>query len=344
MAANFGDISFPQKHQFIEDFSDTMKRAFVFPGQGSQAVGMGKELAAAFAAARQVFEEVDDALDDNLTRIMFDGPEDELVLTENAQPALMAVSLAVLRTLEAEGGTRLPDMAAYVAGHSLGEYSALAAACAIPLAAAARLLRLRGLAMQRAVPVGEGAMTAVLGLELDDAVALAEAAAAGDSDAGVEPGVCAAANDNAPGQVVLSGNTYSVEYANTLAKDRGAKRVIMLPVSAPFHCALMAPAAAEMAEALDSAEIRPPLVPVVANVSAQPVSDPATIKKLLVEQVTKRVRWRECVETLAALEVETLAELGVGKVLTGLTRRIDRSLGGVSVQGPADIEAFLKSL
>ena len=321
-----------------------MKRAFVFPGQGSQAVGMGKELADAFAAARQVFEEVDDALGDNLTRLIFEGPEDELVLTQNAQPALMAVSLAVLRTLESEGGHRLPDMAAYVAGHSLGEYSALAAAGAIPLAETARLLRLRGLAMQRAVPVGEGAMAALLGLDLDDAVAVAEAAAGGDGEAGVEPGVCAAANDNAPGQVVLSGSKHSVEYANKLASERGAKRAIMLPVSAPFHCALMAPAAEEMAEALDDTEIRPPLVPVVANVTAQPVSDPATINRLLVEQVTARVRWRECVETLAAHGVETLAELGAGKVLTGLTRRINRDLAGVSVQGPGDIEAILTSL
>jgi len=321
-----------------------MKRAFVFPGQGSQVVGMGKELAEAFAAAREVFQEVDDALDDNLSRLMFEGPADELVLTQNAQPALMAVSLAVVRTLEAEGERRLPDMAAFVAGHSLGEYSALAAAGAIPLAETARLLRLRGLAMQRAVPVGEGAMSALLGLDLADAVAVAEAAAAGDIDAGVEPGVCAAANDNAPGQVVLSGNTYSVEYANTLAAEKGAKRAIMLPVSAPFHCSLMAPAAAEMAEALDAANIAPPLVPVVANVTAKPVSDPATINKLLVEQVTARVRWRECVEALAAEGVETLVEVGTGKVLTGLTRRINRDLGGIAVQGPADIETFLKSL
>ena len=321
-----------------------MKRAFVFPGQGSQAVGMGKELAEAFAAARAVFEEVDDALGDNLSKMMFEGPEEELVLTQNAQPALMAVSLAALRTLEAEGDVRLPDMASFVAGHSLGEYSALAAAGAIPLAETARLLRLRGLAMQRAVPVGEGAMAAVLGLDLEDAVAVAEAAAAGDAEAGVEPGVCAAANDNAPGQVVLSGNTYSVEYANTLASERGAKRAIMLPVSAPFHCALMAPAAEEMAEALDDTVIVPPLVPVVANVTAQPESNPSTISRLLVEQVTARVRWRECVETLALQEVETLVELGAGKVLTGLTRRINRELSGLSVQGPADIDAVLNSL
>jgi len=321
-----------------------MKRAFVFPGQGSQAVGMGKELADAFASARLVFEEIDDALNDKLTKLMFEGPEDELILTQNAQPALMAVSLAVIRTLEAEGNVRLPDMADFVAGHSLGEYSALAAAGAIPVAETARLLRLRGQAMQRAVPVGEGAMAALLGLDLEDAEKLAADAAAGDDDAGVEPGICAAANDNAPGQVVLSGNTYSVEYANSMASERGAKRAIMLPVSAPFHCALMAPAADEMAEALDSTDIAPPFVPVVANVTAQPTSDPATIEKLLIEQVTERVRWRECVETLAGQDVETLVELGAGKVLTGLTRRINRDLNGVSIQGPADIETFLNSL
>jgi len=318
--------------------------AFVFPGQGSQAVGMGKELAEAFAPARQVFEEIDDALGDNLTKLMFEGPDEELLLTQNAQPALMAVSMAVLRTLEVEGGRRLPDMAGYVAGHSLGEYSALAAAGAIPLAETARLLRLRGIAMQRAVPVGVGAMSALLGLDLADAVAVAEAAALGDIEHGVEPGVCAAANDNAPGQVVLSGNTYSVEYANTLASERGAKRAIMLPVSAPFHCALMAPAAEEMAEALDDTDIVPPRVPLIANVTAQQVSDPATINKLLVEQVTARVRWRECVETLAGAGVETVVELGSGKVLTGLTKRINRELSGVSLQSPADIDAMLNSL
>jgi len=321
-----------------------MKRAFVFPGQGSQAVGMGKELSDAFASARLVFEEIDDALNDKLTKLMFEGPEDELVLTQNAQPALMAVSLAVVRTLESEGKVRLPDMADFVAGHSLGEYSALAAAGAIPVAETARLLRLRGQAMQRAVPVGEGAMSALLGLDLEDAEKLAADAAAGDTDAGVEPGICAAANDNAPGQVVLSGNTYSVEYANSMASERGAKRAIMLPVSAPFHCALMAPAADEMAEALYSTDIAPPFVPVVANVTAQPTSDPATIEKLLIEQVTARVRWRECVEVLASQDVETLVELGAGKVLTGLTRRINRDLNGVSIQGPADIETFLNSL
>jgi [acyl-carrier-protein] S-malonyltransferase len=321
-----------------------MKRAFVFPGQGSQAVGMGKELADAFASARLVFEEIDDALNDKLTKVMFEGPEDELVLTQNAQPALMAVSLAVVRTLEAEGNVRLPDMADFVAGHSLGEYSALAAAGAIPIAETARLLRLRGQSMQRAVPVGEGAMAALLGLDLADAEKLASDAAAGDADVGIEPGICAAANDNAPGQVVLSGNTYSVEYASSMAPERGAKRAIMLPVSAPFHCALMAPAADEMAEALESTNIAPPFVPVVANVTAQPTSDPATIEKLLIEQVTARVRWRECVETLASQDVETLVELGSGKVLTGLTRRINRELNGVSIQGPADIESFLNSL
>ncbi len=321
-----------------------MTRAFVFPGQGSQAVGMGKELSDAFGAARLVFEEVDDALEQKLSTLMFEGPEDELTLTQNAQPALMASSLAVLRTLEAEGDKKLPEIAAFVAGHSLGEYSALAAAGAIPLAETARLLRLRGLAMQRAVPVGEGAMAAMLGLDLPDAEAVAADAAAGDPENGIEPGICAAANDNAPGQVVISGHKRSVEKAIELAPERGAKRAIMLPVSAPFHCDLMAPAADEMAEALEGTELSPPLVPLVANVTAQEVSDPATISRQLVAQITARVRWRECVETLAGSGVETLIELGTGKVLTGLTRRINRDLSGVSVQSPADIDTFLNSL
>ncbi len=321
-----------------------MTRAFVFPGQGSQAVAMGKELSEAFSAARLVFEEVDDALEQKLSTLMFEGPEDELTLTQNAQPALMASSLAVLRTLEAEGDTKLPDMVSHVAGHSLGEYSALAAAGAIPLAETAKLLRLRGLAMQRAVPVGEGAMAAMLGLELADAEAVVADAAAGDPENGIEPGVCAAANDNAPGQVVISGHKHSVERAIELAPERGAKRAILLPVSAPFHCELMAPAAEEMAEALDNSDISPPLVPLVANVTAQEISDPETISQQLVAQVTARVRWRECVETLAEQGTETLVELGTGKVLTGLTRRINRDLSGVSVQGPADIDTFLNSL
>jgi len=313
-----------------------MTRAFVFPGQGSQAVGMGKDLADAFAAAREVFEEVDDALSQNLSQIMFEGPDDELVLTENAQPALMAVSLAVARVLESEGNIKLADHCDMVAGHSLGEYSALAAMGAFSVADTARLLKVRGKAMQAAVPVGEGAMAACLGLSLEDAQAVAEEAAQGD--------VCTAANDNAPGQVVLSGAKAAIERAIDLAKEKGAKRSVLLPVSAPFHCALMQPAADAMAEALGNVSINAPAVPVVANVAAEKVSDPEEIRKLLVEQVCGSVRWREGVLYMKEQGVEQLVEIGAGKVLSGLARRIDRSLSGVAVNGPADIESFLGSL
>ncbi|HEX6978182.1 MAG TPA: ACP S-malonyltransferase [Alphaproteobacteria bacterium] len=313
-----------------------MARAFTFPGQGSQAVGMGRDLAAAFAPAREVFEEVDDALKQRLSKLMFEGPESDLTLTANAQPALMAVSIAVLRVLEREGGVDLPKVASFVAGHSLGEYTALAAAGAIPLADAARLLRRRGEAMQQAVPVGEGAMAALLGLDLETAMAVAEEARQGD--------VCDAANDNAPGQVVVSGARAAVERAVEIAKARGGKRAIMLPVSAPFHCALMKPAADVMAEALAGITIAPPRVPIVANVTASAVSDPETIRKLLVQQVTGLVRWRESVIYMKGQGVSTLVEIGAGKVLTGLVRRIDPELTGISVQGPADIEAFLKTI
>ncbi len=313
-----------------------MSLAFVFPGQGSQAVGMGQALAAAFPVARHTFEEVDDALGQKLSRVMAEGPEEELRLTENAQPALMAVSLAVVRVLESEGNLRLADKAAYVAGHSLGEYSALAAAGSLELADAARLLRRRGQAMQQAVPVGEGAMAAVLGLDLETAQAVAEEAAQGE--------VCQSANDNAPGQVVLSGHTAAVERAIEIAKEKGAKRAILLPVSAPFHCSLMAPAAEVMAEALAGVEVRMPAVPLVANVTASHLSDPEEIRRKLVEQVTGMVRWRESVAYMAGQGVEKVVELGAGKVLSGLTKRIDRSLTALSVETPEEVEAALTQL
>lgn len=318
-----------------------MTRAFVFPGQGSQEVGMGKELAEAFPEARYVFEEVDEALSHNLSRLMFEGPENDLTLTENAQPALMAMSIAVLRVLEAQGNIELPAVCGFVAGHSLGEYSALAAAGAMSLDEAARVLRARGAAMQRAVPVGEGAMAALLGLDLD-AVKGVAADAEKDED-GAADGVCAAANDNAPGQVVISGGRAAVERAVALASERGARRAIMLDVSAPFHCPLMQPAADEMSEVLARATIVPPKVPVISNVSAQPESDPETIRRLLVEQITQMVRWRESVEHLRDQGVETLVELGAGKVLTGLARRIDRDLTGLAVNSPQDVEEVLKT-
>jgi len=313
-----------------------VSRAFVFPGQGSQSVGMGRALAEAFPAARMVFEEIDDALGQKLSKLMAEGPESELTLTQNAQPALMAVSLAVVRALESEGGAKVGTAATFVAGHSLGEYSALAAAGTFALADAARLLRRRGLAMQRAVPVGEGAMAALLGLDLEAAQQVAEAAAEGE--------VCAAANDNAPGQVVVSGARAAVERAIKLAAEKGAKRSILLPVSAPFHCALMAPAAREMEEALAATSMKPPTVPLIANVTARPISDPERIRALLIEQVTGMVRWRESVLAMKERGVGQLIELGAGKVLTGLTRRIDRDLEGIAVGGPEEVEAFLRTL
>lgn len=313
-----------------------MTRAFVFPGQGSQSVGMGRELAAAFVTARDVFGEVDEALKQNLSRLMFEGPEEELVLTENAQPALMAASLAVARVLETDGGLDLKRQVAFVAGHSLGEYSALAAAHALALADAARLLKRRGLAMQRAVPVGLGAMAALLGMEVEGARAIATAAAQGE--------VCDAANDNGPGQVVVSGHKAAVERAVEIAAERGSRRSIMLPVSAPFHCALMKPAADEMAEALAEVKLAEPLVPLIANVSAEPVRDTEEIKRLLVAQVTGLVRWRECVLTMKREGVDTLVELGAGRVLCGLAKRIDRELAASAVGTPAEVESFLKTI
>lgn len=319
-----------------------MTLALMFPGQGSQTVGMGRDLAQAFPAARLLFEEIDEALHQNLTRLMWDGPESDLTLTENAQPALMAVSLAVLRVLAAEGGWKLAERASFVAGHSLGEYSALAAAGSLSVSDTARLLKLRGQAMQKAVPVGVGAMAALLGVDIDQARDIASAASGIDQASG-EQRICAAANDNAPGQVVVSGHKSAVERAIAIAAERGFKRSIMLPVSAPFHCSLMQPAADAMAAALTEVALRAPAVPVVANVTAEPTADPIEIRGLLVEQVTATVRWRESVLAMRAHGVDRLAEIGAGKVLAGLARRIDKDLAAVSLSAPADIEAFLKS-
>ena len=313
-----------------------MSWAYVFPGQGSQAVGMGKELAAAFTEAREIFGEVDEALQQNLSKLMFEGPDDMLTLTENAQPALMAVSMAVIAVLEKQGKISIRNTARYVAGHSLGEYSALAAAGSLSLSDAARLLKIRGQAMQKAVPVGEGAMAALLGLDLDQAQEVA-------GEATVNGEICAAANDNAPGQVVVSGHKAAVERAIVLAKTKGAKRALMLPVSAPFHCPLMKPAADVMAEALAKVTVKSPAVPVIANVTASTVIDPDEIRRLLVEQVTALVRWRESVHLMKEAGVTTLIECGAGKVLTGLTKRIDGDLTGISLQSPQDIEAFIKN-
>jgi len=313
-----------------------MAIAFVFPGQGSQAVGMGKELAAQFPAARAVFEEVDAALGQKLSDIMFNGPIETLTLTENAQPALMAVSVAVIRVLEHEKGFKLADKVALVAGHSLGEYSALAAAGAFTVADAARLLKLRGQSMQKAVPVGVGAMTALLGVGLEAAQKIAADAAQGD--------VCDVANDNEPTQVVLSGHKTAIDRVAEVGKKHGLRRAIPLTVSAPFHCRLLQPAADAMAEALAKVEVKPPVVPVVANVVAAPISDPAEIRQRLVEQVTGTVRWRECVLAIAKAGVTDVYEIGAGKVLTGLAGRIDKSLKATAVGTPADIEAVSATL
>jgi len=313
-----------------------MKRVFVFPGQGSQAPGMGRELAEAFAPARRLFAEVDEALSQHLSRLMFEGPESELTLTENAQPALLAASLAVVRVLEAEAGFDIGRQVLYVAGHSMGEYSALAAARAVRVADAVRLVKRRGLAMQKAVPAGEGAMAALLGLEIEAAGEVAANAA--------ESEVCAVANDNSPGQIVVSGHRAAVERAVALGATRGARRSIMLPVSAPFHCPLMAPAAAVVAEALAEIALLRPAVPLVSNVTARPTSDPATIKELLVEQATRMVRWRETVLFFAREGIEEVVEIGAGRVLAGLVKRIERTLPAVSVGTPAEVEDLMKRL
>ena len=315
--------------------------AFIFPGQGSQAVGMGRDLAGAFAAAREVFDEVDETLKRKLSRLMFEGPGEELTLTENTQPALMAHSLAVLRVLEREGGFALADKAALVAGHSLGEYSALAAAGSFTVAQAAGLLRLRGEAMQKAVAPGAGAMVALLGVELPLAQEICNEAA-GRPDGGID--VIEPANDNGGGQVVISGARAAVERAIEIARARGVRRAMLLPVSAPFHCALMAPAADAMAEALEATPPRGPAVPVVANVTAAKVTDPAEIVRLLVAQVTATVRWRESVQAMLALGVDSFVELGAGKVLAGLARRIAPDAATASVGSPAEIEQILKTL
>lgn len=310
-----------------------MAIAFTFPGQGSQFVGMGKDLADAFPVARQVFAEVDDALGQRLSELMWNGPADALTLTENAQPALMAVSLAVMRVLEAEKGWSVTS-ARYVAGHSLGEYSALAAAGTLSVSDAARLLKIRGQAMQVAVPVGEGAMAALLGVDLDVAAKVAAAAA---EATGL---VCQVANDNGPGQIVLSGAKAAVERAMEIGKDHGVRRAVPLPVSAPFHCALMQPAADRMAEALKDVPMNPPAVPVVANVTAAPVTAVEDIRRRLVEQVTGTVRWRESAVFMAGQGVTLLYEIGAGKVLSGMARRIDERLNGKAIGTPDDIKAL----
>jgi [acyl-carrier-protein] S-malonyltransferase len=313
-----------------------MAIAFVFPGQGSQDVGMGRELAEAFPAAREVFDEVDAALGQHLSKLMWDGPKDELTLTENAQPALMAVSMAVMRVLEREKGFSLKDRVQFVAGHSLGEYSALAAAGAFSLSDTARLLKLRGKAMQAAVPVGQGAMAALLGVGLDVAVRVAEAAAQGD--------VCQVANDNEPTQVVLSGHKSAIDRVAEVGKPLGVRRAVALPVSAPFHCALMQPAADAMAEALAAVTVNAPAVPLVCNVLASAISDPDEIRARLVEQVTGTVRWRESVSYMTGAGITDVYEIGTGKVLAGLVKRIEKSLNATSIGTPADFDAALPGL
>jgi [acyl-carrier-protein] S-malonyltransferase len=314
-----------------------MGRALTFPGQGSQAVGMGKALAEAFVSARELFEEVDEALKQKLSHLMWQGPEADLTSTENAQPALMAVSLAVVRVLEKDGGLDWGKHIAFAAGHSLGEYSALAAAGAFSVPQAARLLRARGTAMRRAAPAGTSGMGALLGADFAQADEVCKEASTGGE-------VCVVANDNAPGQIVISGHKGALERAQEIAKAKGIKRLMMLPVAAAFHSPLMAPAAREMEDLLGQEAIRPPRVPVISNVSVNAESDPETIKRLLIEQITGRVRWRETIEGLRGHGVTSAVEVGAGKVLTTMAKRIDKDLPGVSIETPQEIETFLKTL
>ncbi|MDG6094092.1 ACP S-malonyltransferase [Acetobacter sp. AN02] len=319
--------------------------AFIFPGQGSQTVGMGGDLADAFPAAREVFQEVDDALGEKLSKIIFEGPAETLTSTENTQPALMALSMAVLRVLETEGKFRIPDVATLLAGHSLGEYSALAAGGALGLSETARLLRVRGSAMQKAVPAGEGGMAALIGVTPEQAQDICDKAAIVQIEGQPEwREIIELANDNGGGQIVISGQMAAIERAVVIAKDSGVKRAVKLPVSAPFHCSLMKPAADVMAEALAKAEVRAPVVPVVANVTAAKVTEPDEIRRLLTEQVTGQVRWRESVAAMTAMGVTRFVEIGAGKVLSGLVKRIAPDAEGVSVGTVADIESFLKTL
>ncbi|NCC21236.1 MAG: [acyl-carrier-protein] S-malonyltransferase [Alphaproteobacteria bacterium] len=313
-----------------------MTRAFLFPGQGSQFVGMGKDLAEAFPAARQTFEEVDDALGDHLSRVMWEGPEDKLNLTENTQPALLAVSTACMRVMTREANIRLDDVITFAAGHSLGEYSALTATGALDLADTARLVRLRGQAMQSAVPVGIGAMAAILGLDFAEVQEIAKRAAGSE--------VCQAANDNSTGQVVISGHAGAVEAAIAMASEMGAKRAVKLPVSAPFHSTLMAPAAQRMAQALADTDIRPPIVPVVSNVTARGAADPHEIRRLLVDQITGMVRWRESVQWMRGQGVDEMVEIGAGKVLAGLVKRIEKDVQAESVGTPEQLDALIQRL
>ena len=310
--------------------------AFVFPGQGSQQIGMGRAMAEAHRTARDVLEEIDDALSQKLSTILFEGPEDALTRTENTQPALFATSMMIVETLRREAGLDLSRKIGMVAGHSLGEYTACAAASVLPLAQTAQLLRLRGQAMQAAVPVGEGAMAAVLGLEIDQVREIAAAAAGTD--------ICQVANDNAPGQIVISGHIAAIERASLLAKEKGAKRVVMLPVSAPFHCRLMAPAADVMADALGKVDFAPPIVPVMANVLAASQIEPARIRQALIDQVTGSVRWRECVLAMKMAGIEKIYEIGTGQVLAGLVKRIDKDIQVRAINNPEDIDALVKEI